>query len=149
MFIEADIEVVLAKLANLKENAVPLWGGMKAQRMVEHLADIVRISNGKVKMDLLVPQEKVERMQQFLDSDKPMAKNVEVPFAEKDVALRHSEMELAIDELVEEWVDFQECFEGDLEKKITHPYYGNLNFDQWKRVHSKHISHHFQQFEIA
>jgi len=30
----------------------------------------------------------------------------------------------------------------------VHPYYGPLNHDQWTRLHSKHVTHHFTQFEL-
>ena len=148
MFVEADIEVILGKLSQLDESTKPLWGAMNAQRMVEHLTDVVRMSCGKISQELLIPEEKIEKMQLFLASDTPMGKNIEVPFAGKDVPLRHAELELAIDEFVEEWVDFQEYFEEDDSRKILHPYYGPLNYDQWKRLHSKHLTHHFEQFGL-
>jgi len=148
MFIEADIETILSKLANLEATKKPLWGGMSAQRMVEHLTDSVRMSSGKEEFPLEISEDKIGKMHLFLESDKGMAKNIEVAFAGKDVALRHSEIELAIDELTEEWCDFEEIFEENDSFKSLHPYYGKLNFDQWKRLHSKHFTHHFEQFGL-
>ncbi len=148
MFIEADIETILNKLSTLEETQKPIWGSMSAQRMVEHLTDSVKVASGKIILDLLIPEEKIEKMQLFLVSDKPMAKNIEVPFATKDTELRHSEIDLAIDELTEEWCDFQELFEENENIKTVHPYYGALNYEQWKRLHSKHFTHHFEQFGL-
>ena len=148
MFIEADIETILNKLSTLEETRKPIWGSMSAQRMVEHLTDSVKVASGKIIIDLLIPEEKIEKMQLFLASDKPMAKNIEVPFATKDTELRHSEIDLAIDELTEEWCDFQELFEENENMKTVHPYYGALNYEQWKRLHSKHFTHHFEQFGL-
>jgi hypothetical protein len=148
MFIEADIETILNKLSTLEETQKPVWGSMSAQRMVEHLTDSVKVANGKIIIDLLIPEEKIEKMQLFLASDKPMARNIEVPFAKKDTELRHSEIDLAIDELTEEWCDFQELFEENENIKTVHPYYGALNYEQWKRLHSKHFTHHFEQFGL-
>ena len=148
MFIEADIETILNKLSTLEETQKPIWGSMSAQRMVEHLTDSVKVASGKIIIDLLIPEEKIEKMQLFLASDKPMARNIEVPFAKKDTELRHSEIDLAIDELTEEWCDFQELFEENENMKTVHPYYGALNYEQWKRLHSKHFTHHFEQFGL-
>ncbi len=148
MFIEANIETILAKLASLESTTKPLWGAMSAQRMVEHLTDAVRMSNGKESFELEIPADRIEKMQLFLASDKPMAKNIEVAFAGKDVPLRHSEIELAIDELTEEWCDFEEVYDENPELTNIHPYYGQLNFDQWKRIHAKHFTHHFEQFGL-
>ncbi len=148
MFIEADIETILNKLSTLEETQKPIWGSMSAQRMVEHLTDSVKVASGKIILDLLIPEEKIEKMQLFLASDKPMARNIEVPFATKDTELRHSEIDLAIDELTEEWCDFQELFEENENIKTVHPYYGALNYEQWKKLHSKHFTHHFEQFGL-
>ena len=149
MFIEADIETILGKLSKLEDTQKPVWGTMSAQRMVEHLTDLVKISNGKSVLEIITPADKIERAQLFLESDTPMAKNVNVEFVAKEVALRHAEIELAIDELTEEWCDFEEFYENDESKTANHPYYGALNFDQWKKLHSKHFTHHFEQFTIA
>ncbi len=148
MFINADIETILGVLSKLEETQKPVWGSMSAQRMVEHLTDAVRISNGKLILDLEIPEEKIEKMQLFLASETPMAKGIVVSFASKDTPLRHSEIELAIDELTEEWCDFEELFESDELTKTQHPFYGDLNFEQWKRLHSKHFTHHFEQFGL-
>lgn len=149
MFIEADIETILGKLSKLEETQKPVWGTMSAQRMVEHLTDLVKISNGKTILEIITPEDKIERAQMFIESEKPMARNIDVDFVGKDVLLRNSEIELAIDELTEEWCDFEEFFENDESKTSTHPYYGALNYDQWKKLHSKHFTHHFEQFNIA
>ena len=148
MFIEPNIEVVLSLLSKLDTNAKPLWGNMSAQRMVEHLTDALKVSNGKLKVDMAVSEDKLDRMVAFLMSDKPMAKNIEVSFAGKDVPLRHDEIELAIDEVVEEWIDFEELFASQDGLKISHPYYGPLDFQQWMRLHAKHFTHHLEQFGI-
>jgi hypothetical protein len=148
MFIEPNIEVVLSLLSNLDDSKKPLWGGMSAQRMIEHLSESVKVSNGKLELEMVTPEDKFDRMLAFLDSDKPMAKNIEVSFAGKDVPLRHEEIELAIDELVEEWIDFEELFASEEGLKIPHPYYGPLNFEQWQRLHAKHFTHHFEQFGV-
>jgi hydroxymethylglutaryl-CoA reductase len=147
MFIEIDIETILNKLSKLDSSTKPLWGSMSAQRMVEHLTDLVQISNGKNSMEILIPEDKIEKMQLFIESDKPMAKNIEVAFVGKDVPLKNEELELAIDELILELVDFEEFFEVE-GRTTVHPYYGALNFEQWKKMHSKHFTHHFEQFDL-
>lgn len=148
MFIEPNIESILATLAKLTSEKKPAWGEMSAQRMVEHLTDSVQVSTGKNQQELLIPEEKIEKMQAFLSSDKAMAKNIEVPFAKKDTPVRNEELELAIDELVDEWLAFEEYYEENPSATQLHPFYGQLNFDQWKQLHAKHLTHHFQQFEL-
>lgn len=148
MFIEPNIELILSTVSTLDASQKPLWGAMSAQRMIEHLTDSIQVSSGKIVLEQITPDDKLDRMISFLESDKPMAKNIEVSFAGKDVPLRHEEIELAIDELVEEWIDFEELYASNEGLKIPHPYYGPLNFEQWLRLHSKHFTHHFEQFGL-
>jgi hypothetical protein len=56
-------------------------------------------------------------------------------------------LELAIDEFVDEWLDFEQHFETEGQVE-THPYYGSLNKELWLKLHSKHFTHHFEQFGL-
>ncbi len=148
MFIENDLSVFLNKLDQLKSDTIPNWGSMLPQRMVEHLTDTLRIAIGENKQTLIVPEEKLPGMLRFLESDKEMMKNVEVPFAKKETPLRNEEMELAIDEFADAYLDYLEYYELNPSKTQLHAYYGSLTFEQWNRLNSKHITHHFKQFGL-
>ncbi len=147
-FINPDITEIIPLMDKLNPETKPLWGEMSAQRMIEHLTDVVKIASGKTKLTLEIPEDKIERMQAFLDSGKEMAKNIEVSFAAKDEPLRNEEIELAIDEFLLEWIDFETHFGEDETRRELHPHYGLLNYDQWRRLHSKHLTHHFRQFGL-
>lgn len=149
MFITPDLETVLPLLEKLSPNKKPSWGSLTAQGMVEHLTDSINLANGKNPFTtLLIPEEKVESMQRFLESDKEMMRNIEVPFAPKERVIRNEEIDLAVDELVDAWMQFEEHFEGSLTKTENHPFYGQLNYEQWLALHKKHLTHHFKQFEL-
>ena len=148
MFVETELEVVLPILEKLTVSTPALWGNMSAQRMVEHLVDSIRIASGENPQALLIDEEKLPSMLRLLESDKPMAKEIQVPFATADMPIRHDEIELAIDEYVDAYLAFEELYENNPELTNVHPYYGPLNFEQWKRLHSKHFTHHFNQFGL-
>ncbi|MCE3297094.1 MAG: hypothetical protein K0R65_2808 [Crocinitomicaceae bacterium] len=147
-FIEPNLENILPYLEKLTPETKALWGSMSAQRMVEHLTDTLRIATGENPQKMEIPEDRIERMLGFLDSDKPMAQNIEVPFATTDMELRHEELELAVDEFVDAWLHFEELYEENPDHKEAHPYYGPLNYDQWQRLNSKHLTHHFTQFGL-
>lgn len=147
-FVELEIAEIIQLLDKLDPQAKPQWGNMSAQRMVEHLSDTIRIASGKSKFPLEIPEDRIEKMQGFLVSDKPMAKNISVSFAKETEELRHEEIELAIDEFLLEWIDFEEHFASQPNRTEPHPYYGELNYDQWCMLHSKHLTHHFEQFNL-
>jgi hypothetical protein len=145
---QLELEAMLAQLAQLNKNTIPSWGQMNAQRMVEHLADALYMSVGKGDYQLEVPADRIERMQAWLESDKPMAKDVQVSFATPETPLRNDELETAIDEFTDAFLSFEEWYEEDGSRTAVHPFYGSLNFSQWQRLHTKHFSHHFEQFGL-
>jgi hypothetical protein len=148
MFVEVNLEKVIALLNQLDANQQPKWGKMTAQEMIEHLTDTLKMAIGDSNFDLVIPEEKIERMQQFLYSDKEMMQNIEVPFAPKERTLRNEELETAIDEFVEAFITFEETFEENNELETLHPFYGNLNYEKWKLLNQKHLTHHFKQFGL-
>ncbi|MFM7681145.1 MAG: DUF1569 domain-containing protein [Bacteroidota bacterium] len=147
-FANCDLESFLAVLCKLEESSSPEWGNMSAQRMVEHLTDGINMSMGIGDFQLEIPEDRISKMVQFLDSDKPMAQNIQVSFAKPETPLRNADLDDAIDEFTLAWVDFEELYENQPAFSALHPYYGNLNFEQWIRLHSKHFTHHFNQFGL-
>lgn len=143
-----NIENILKTLDKLTPATKPAWGEMNAQRMVEHLTDTLRIATGKNPQEIAIPPDKIDKMQGFLVSDKPMARNIEVPFAGKNVVLRNEELPLAIDEFVDEYLLFEDIFESNVNHTSTHPFYGALNYHQWLLLNDKHLNHHFEQFGL-
>lgn len=129
-FIEPNLETILTHLENIESTTQPLWGSMSAQRMVEHLSDSMKMAVGQSVFPLEVPEDRIPKMKEFLLSEKPMAKNMEVPFAKKNEELRSSDLELAIDELAENWVEFEEYFSENEHETTLHPYYGPLNYEE-------------------
>ena len=147
-FVQADLCAFLEILENLDEKKSASWGKMTPQRMIEHLSDCIYMSCGIGNHELLIPEEKIKGMQAFLYSEKEMLQNILVPFAKENTPLRNTDIELAIDEFTMAWVDFEEMYSEDPQKTALHPYYGNLNYEQWLLLHSKHFTHHFIQFGL-
>lgn len=147
MFVKSSLEYILPLLNRLDSEQHPLWGKMTAQEMIEHLTDTLKIASGEIKQKLLIPSEKVESMQRFLETDKEMIRNIEVPFAPKERTLRNENISDAIDEFTEQWIAFEEHYENPNVTEL-HPFYGDLSFDQWKKLNSKHLTHHFKQFGL-
>jgi hypothetical protein len=147
-FVQADLCAFLEILKNLDEKKSASWGKMTPQRMIEHLSDCIYMSCGIGNHELLIPEEKIKGMQAFLISDKEMPQNIQVPFAKENTPLRNTDIELALDEFTMAWVDFEEMYSEDSKKTALHPYYGNLNYEQWLLLHSKHFTHHFTQFGL-
>ncbi|MBM3916304.1 MAG: DUF1569 domain-containing protein [Sphingomonadales bacterium] len=146
--LQLELESMLAQLSKLQSESTAKWGQMTAQRMVEHLADALYMSIGQGDFKLEVPEDRIERMQAWLETDKPMAKDIQVSFATPSTPLRNEEIETAIDEFTEAFLAFLEHYENQPDQTALHPFYGNLNYAQWQKLHTKHFAHHFEQFGL-
>ena len=123
------------------------WGKMNVQQMIEHMCDSVREANGKIPRTLLTPSERVPKMKEFLMSEKefkPETKNVLM--ADEPPDLINASVADAIDELETELNDFVTKFDGNSDSKITNPFFGELNFEEWVQLLHKHAVHHLKQF---
>jgi oxepin-CoA hydrolase/3-oxo-5,6-dehydrosuberyl-CoA semialdehyde dehydrogenase len=147
-FLEPDIAHLVSLLDQLTPESAPKWGTMNAQQMVEHLTESLKMSSGKREFNSEIPDDRISKMHEFLASDKPMERNIDVPFAPKNATLVNEELALAIDAFLLEWIDFEEHFAERPNQTESHPYYGPLTYHQWLRLHSKHLTHHFEQFGL-
>ena len=148
-YIQTDLETILHHFDQLTAETKPLWGTMNAQAMVEHLTDSIKMAYGKISFPIQVPEEKIEKMQAFLMSDKPFPQEFKASFVPEVIELRHEEIELAVDEFVLEWIDYEEFYAANPKATNPHPYYGNLDYVMWEQTHAKHITHHLTQFGIT
>lgn len=147
-WVDSNLENVLALMNKLEKTTKPLWGTMTAQQMVEHLSHTLQIAIGKVSYELQVTPEKHEGMKQFILSEKPLPKNFQAVFAPVHPSTAFDELELAVDDYCEKWFDFESFFAENPDRETNHPHFGPLNYELWKRLHEKHLTHHFIQFGL-
>ncbi|MEO8149718.1 MAG: hypothetical protein ABI723_18915 [Bacteroidia bacterium] len=131
----------------LKPHANGKWGKMNAQQMVEHMSYSLRQANGKDPKTILTPADSLEKAKAFMMSDKPFrenTKNIELP--EIPHPVKKPNMEAAVHEMKDELLLFFQTFEGNEDKTITNPFFGELNFMEWLQLLHKHVMHHAKQF---
>lgn len=147
-FIQPNLAIIVSKFEQLKDNDKPLWGSMSAQRMIEHLTDTLVLCRGNHSISLKIPEENVPRAMRFLQSEHPMPKNFNVTFATPEMSIRNKSIQEAITEFKNEWNAFENHFKTNPGLKTLHPYFGELDIELWLMLHSKHISHHLEQFGV-
>jgi hypothetical protein len=147
-FIDSNLENVLSYLDRLTASSTPQWGVMNAQQMVEHITHTIEIAMGRHTYPVLVKEEDFPKMKAFILSDKPLPRNFKVDFVKDNQPLKYEELELAIDAYCDTWLDFEIWFSENDGKETMHPNFGPLNFDLWKRLHEKHLTHHLTQFGL-
>ncbi len=147
-FIDWDLPEILIRLNALTADKTPVWGTFTAQGVVEHLANGLSLSIGKVTLPMEVSDEKALHSKPFLYTDKPFGKDIKVGFVNSEKPLAFEELELAVDAFIEEFIAFDEYYESHPEAIHSHPYFGPLNHEEWILLHRKHISHHLEQFGL-
>ena len=140
----------ISKLEALDENTPPLWGQMNVQQMIEHMSYSFRIANHKIPINEPVnAPEVVSKSYSFMMSDKPFrpnTKNTMIPDSPEPV--KQPSKKDAIEELKKEIDDFMKIFNENPQRIILNPFFGELNFDEWLHLLTKHANHHLKQFGI-
>jgi hypothetical protein len=147
-FISSELFI---SLQQLHADAMPKWGKMNAQQMVEHLVDFVDLSVEKIHFPLSVPEEDLPKYKAFLMSEKQFRENTKAPssvLGENPLPIKLDSLETAVNHLKISVTDFFSFFEENPDKKTLHPAFGWLNYEEWLTLHFKHISHHLRQFEL-
>lgn len=135
-------------LSTLKIDTKPLFGKMNSQQMVEHLGFLMRISNGSVKADYFVEEEKSNRRKAFLDTENELQIGFKAPLlSEEPTPVKFDSLQESIEDLLNQIDEFQKHFTSSTTE--NHPFFGELNAEYWEKFHVKHFTHHFKQFYLV
>lgn len=143
---------LISYLQRLNPSTPPKWGKMNVQQMIEHLnLDAVQIASGKIKWDKPVtPPERLQKMKEFLLSERTFKENTVNPLLEENPApTRFQTVQAAISDLHMELIYFFEVFDKNPSLYTLNPIFGDLNFDQNVQLLYKHAQHHLRQFGVV
>ena len=139
----------LNKLNRLSVDQNPLWGKMTSQHMVEHLILALQMSNGKLTVECISQPETLPPLKRFLLSDRPLPKEYMNPYIGPDLLpLKFSDLKEARSELEKEINNYDLFFKDNPERKTVHVNFGELDKEEWDKFHSKHFTHHLEQFDL-
>ena len=138
-------------LKQIPSDTPPKWGKMTLQQMIEHFADYTRIASGKTPFtDIMTPPGNLQRMRDFVMSDKPFRENTPNPLMpEVPAPVRNPSVEEAIKELKNEMDYFFTVFNKNNLRVTRNPFYGDLNYEQNVQLLHKHALHHLKQFGVV
>tara|TARA_R110002072_G_scaffold292360_1_gene460964 strand:+ start:8669 stop:10402 length:1734 start_codon:yes stop_codon:yes gene_type:complete len=144
-----DFDTIKYKLSTLSEDSKPVFGQMNAQQMIEHLSAVTQIANGNWNINVFVSDEKTARRKPFLQTENELQTGFRASFiADEPIKLKFSSIEIAIDDLLYQLQSFLLVFKRDKNRTVVHPFFGELNFEEWKKFQVKHFTHHFKQFDL-
>ena len=136
------------KILDRLDEATPnKWGKMNVRQMIEHMAEYVRIANGRLPMETITPEEKLPRMQGFLESEKQFPENTpNVLMPDTPAPVKHATKRDAVNELQQEIDHFFAVHEQETVRATANPFFGKLDFNQQVQLLYKHGTHHLRQF---
>ena len=144
-----DEQLIREKLLSLNKNSKPLFGKMNAQQMIEHLSFVTQIANGNQQYNGFVSDEKTTRRKPFLNTEGELQPGFRASFlSDEPKEEKFNSISEAIDDLIEQIKDFDAVFLKDENRVITHPFFGELDYEYWKKFQVKHFTHHFKQFGL-
>lgn len=144
---QANIETALNALT---EKTKAKWGLMTPQHLVEHLEYFDQVALGKIKVDIITPEDRLEKYQDSLWNYKPMGKNYQHPLFKKGEVedLRHESLAAAKEAFWKSYEEVQTFYKENPEGTLMNPVFGMLDKYQYKLLVRKHMNHHFEQFGI-
>ena len=137
-----------AALKALKAKSPAAWGEMTAIQMLDHLRKGFELSLSKEKFTVKTPAEHLPKMKDFIQSDKALRPGAAKPYSYDtlpDLELDFDEMKV---ELMRGMIKMLTHFENVPDHSSIHPSFGELNVQEWLRLHSKHLHHHLLQFSL-
>ncbi|NCT93303.1 MAG: DUF1569 domain-containing protein [Chitinophagaceae bacterium] len=136
-------------LQSLTPGSMAVWGKMNAQQMVEHVTGFFRVSTNQLHFPLVTPEADLPKFKAFLLSDKMFRENTKAPvLPEEPLPTRLPDLPSAVAELQQAILHFFHFFEQDPLQTTQHPVFGDLNYEEWIRLHYKHVMHHARQFSL-
>jgi len=143
LFDDSSRQEIINRINILTPESKPLWGKMDVAQMLAHnlvglelalqikkpaRAFIGRIIGGMVKKSLLSPE--------------PFKKNGYTPKEFKIVSV------MDFNEQKKKILDIINKFQKGAIKDLVHPFFGEMNEEEWGWLQYKHLDHHLQQFGV-
>ncbi|MEO1516819.1 MAG: phenylacetic acid degradation bifunctional protein PaaZ [Bacteroidota bacterium] len=149
-FFDFSIEKAKDLLLGLTEDSRPEWGIMGPQHMVEHLEYFNQVALGNVQVDLLTPEERLEKYRDSLYNYRKMPRNFQMPLLKKGELeeLRYESLAAAKKGLLESLEAVAQRYKEEPDFRAFNPTFGPLNRYEWKMYCQKHFQHHFEQFGL-
>ncbi len=144
-------EKSFAILRNTDPNTKPQWGIMTLHNMIEHLALVMKVSNGKLKATLKTKEENLPISKMFLMGPMDLPRGFKAPGLPENepMPLITEDIEAAIKLLKLEIDNFYRYYQINRGAKEIHPIFGPLGLEEWELFHNKHFKHHFIQFGLV
>ncbi|MEN8816825.1 MAG: phenylacetic acid degradation bifunctional protein PaaZ [Nonlabens sp.] len=152
VFPEITEDYIRSAFAKLNADATPQWGTMTPQHMVEHLEMSYRIAAGqKQDFEVATPEKYLDKVAATLWNYDKMPQNHKMPLMKDGELedLKHEDLETAKAKMLEARKEYLEYFKKNPKATTKNAVFGELSKYEWTLLERKHLTHHFEQFQIS
>ena len=141
------VEEVVVRLGRIKRDAVPQWGHLRRDTLIEHLIWSMRHSMGRSRSIPFFGNcfTRYVARPLLLAGAVSIPRNLQLPahLREQGLMLREPGDLETLQAILEEYLSL---VQADELHPAAHPAFGRLGIDGWDRFHVLHFEHHLKQF---
>ncbi len=141
-----DNEIIISRINNLSPESKAKWGKMTVGQMLSHCQAPIDFAFGKTPMKVNFLLRLLGKMVKGkMLKSKEFKKNS--PTAPAFIRTGNYDFEQTKDELIQKISVFSELGLKAI-KTTTHPFFGEMTYDEWSQLHTMHLDHHLRQFGV-
>lgn len=141
-----DNDAFIARIQSLTKDSQPLWGKMSVGQMLSHCQAPIDLAFGDIQMRsnfILRLMGKIFK-NKILNSNEFKKNSPTAPdFIRKD----YYDFETTKADLIRKFSKFAELGHNAI-KSNKHPFFGEMSYEEWDKLHTMHLDHHLRQFEV-
>ena len=143
---KTDNEIIISRINKLSPESKAQWGKMTVGQMLSHCQAPIDFATGNTPMQANFIMRLVGKMlkKKVFGSDE-FKKNS--PTAPSFIRTGSYDFEQTKNELIQKIGIFSELGEKAI-KTTKHPFFGELTYDEWSKMHTMHLNHHLKQFGV-
>ena len=141
-----DNEIIISRINKLTPESKGLWGKMTVDQMLSHCQAPMDFAFGETPMKANFLMQLLGKMfkGKILNSNE-FKKNS--PTAPAFIRTEVYDFDETKNGLIERINRFSELGHNAI-KTTKHPFFGEMNYDEWSKMHTMHLDHHLKQFGV-
>ncbi len=139
-------DAFIARINLLKKDSQPLWGKMTVSQMLSHCQAPIDVAFGDLELRSNFFMRLIGKLfkNKILNS-KEFKKNS--PTAPDFIRNSDYDFEETKAGLIQKFSRFAEAGHQSI-KSNKHPFFGDMSYEEWDRLHAMHLDHHLRQFGV-
>ncbi|TBX69990.1 DUF1569 domain-containing protein [Flavobacterium silvisoli] len=146
IYSKTDNDLIITRINQLTPESKALWGKMTVDQMLSHCQAPLDFTFGHTPMKANFIMRLFGKMLKGkVFNSNEFKKNS--PTAPAFIRTAHYDFDQTKNELIQKIEVFSNLGK-DAIKTTNHPFFGELTYDEWSKMHTMHLDHHLKQFGV-